>query len=97
MLSENFAYPKLMKYFERISEIPRGSYNEKEIAEYQNKEFLNNLDVAITALKNTYEIEPYATIEVECECDCCDRVMGVDINLEDIIQELIDMKERYSK
>ena len=70
---------------------------EKEIAEYQNKEFLNNLDVAITALKNTYEIEPYATIEVECECDCCDRVMEVDINLEDIIQELMDMKERYSK
>lgn len=70
---------------------------EKEIEEYQNKEFLNNLDIAIRALKNTYEIEPYALIGVECECDCCDRVMEVDINLEDIIQELIDMRERYSR
>ena len=34
MLSENFAYPGLMKYFERISEIPRGSYNEAAIASY---------------------------------------------------------------
>lgn len=33
-LSENFAYPALMRYFEEISAIPRGSYNEKEIADY---------------------------------------------------------------
>ncbi len=33
-LSENFAYPMLMKYFEEISAIPRGSYNEKGIADY---------------------------------------------------------------
>ena len=33
-LSENFAYPVLMRYFEEISAIPRGSYNEKGIADY---------------------------------------------------------------
>ena len=33
-LCENFAYPVLMKYFEEISAIPRGSYNEKGIADY---------------------------------------------------------------
>ncbi len=33
-LSDNFAYPKLMKYFEEISAIPRGTYNEKGIADY---------------------------------------------------------------
>ena len=33
-LCENFAYPALMKYFEEISAIPRGSYNEKGIADY---------------------------------------------------------------
>ncbi len=34
MLSENFAYPKLMRFFEEISEIPRASYQEKAIADY---------------------------------------------------------------
>lgn len=34
MLSNNFAYPGLMKYFERISEIPRPSYHEEKIADY---------------------------------------------------------------
>lgn len=34
MLSENFAYPRLMKYFEEFSEIPRASYHEEKIAEY---------------------------------------------------------------
>ena len=33
-LSDNFAYPKLMKYFEEISALPRGTYNEKGIADY---------------------------------------------------------------
>lgn len=33
-LSDNFAYPRLMKYFEDISAIPRGTYNEKGIADY---------------------------------------------------------------
>ena len=33
-LSKNFAYPKLMKYFEEISAIPRATYNEKGIADY---------------------------------------------------------------
>lgn len=33
-LCENFAYPKLMRYFEEISAIPRGSYNENGIADY---------------------------------------------------------------
>lgn len=34
MLCENFAYPKLLKYFEEISAIPRPSYHEKGIADY---------------------------------------------------------------
>ncbi len=34
MLCENFAYPKLLYYFEEISKIPRGSYNEAAISEY---------------------------------------------------------------
>ncbi len=34
MLSENFKYKGLMKYFEEISAIPRASYKEKEIADY---------------------------------------------------------------
>lgn len=34
MLCENFAYPKLLKYFEEISAIPRPSYHEKEIADH---------------------------------------------------------------
>lgn len=34
MFSNNFAYPGLMKYFERISEIPRPSYHEEKIADY---------------------------------------------------------------
>ena len=34
MLVENFAYPKLLKYFEEISTIPRPSYHEERIADY---------------------------------------------------------------
>lgn len=34
MLSDNFAYPKLMRYFEEISMIPRPSYHEDKIADY---------------------------------------------------------------
>ncbi len=34
MLLENFAYPKLLKYFEEISAIPRPSYHEDKIADY---------------------------------------------------------------
>ncbi len=34
MLSNGFAYPGLMKYFERISQIPRPSYHEEKIADY---------------------------------------------------------------
>lgn len=34
MLSENFKYGGLMKFFEEISAIPRASYNEKGIADY---------------------------------------------------------------
>ena len=34
MFSKDFAYPGLMKYFERISEIPRPSYHEEKIADY---------------------------------------------------------------
>ena len=34
MLCENFAYPKLLKYFEEISAIPRPSYHEERIADY---------------------------------------------------------------
>lgn len=34
MLIENFAYPKLLKYFEEISEIPRPSYHEEKIADH---------------------------------------------------------------
>lgn len=34
MLCENFAYPKLMYYFEEISRIPRGSYNEAGVTQY---------------------------------------------------------------
>lgn len=43
-LSENFAYPLLMKYFEDISSIPRGSYNEKGIAEYLER-FANDREL----------------------------------------------------
>ena len=34
MLSNNFAYKGLMKYFEQISAIPRPSYHEEKIADY---------------------------------------------------------------
>lgn len=34
MICENFAYPKLMGFFEEISAIPRGSYHEEKITEY---------------------------------------------------------------
>ncbi|MBP3370745.1 MAG: beta-Ala-His dipeptidase [Clostridia bacterium] len=34
MLSNGFAYPGLMKYFEKISSIPRPSYHEEKIADY---------------------------------------------------------------
>ena len=34
MLSENFAYPSVMRYFEEISAIPRASYKEERIADY---------------------------------------------------------------
>ena len=34
MISESFAYPKLMGFFEAISAIPRGSYHEEKIADY---------------------------------------------------------------
>ncbi len=34
MLVEDFAYPSLLKYFEEISAIPRGSYHEEAIADY---------------------------------------------------------------
>jgi len=34
MFSKDFAYPGLMKYFERISAIPRPSYHEEKIADY---------------------------------------------------------------
>ena len=34
MLSENFAYPSLMRFFEEISAIPRASYKEEKIADY---------------------------------------------------------------
>lgn len=34
MLLENFAYPKLLKYFEEISAIPRPSYHEEKIADH---------------------------------------------------------------
>ena len=33
-IKDNFAYPKLMEFFERISEIPRGSGNEEAVADY---------------------------------------------------------------
>ena len=34
MLSDNFAYPRLIEYFEELSAIPRASYHEEKIAEY---------------------------------------------------------------
>ena len=34
MICDNFKYPKLLEYFETISAIPRGSYNEQKIAAY---------------------------------------------------------------
>ncbi|MBE6546897.1 MAG: aminoacyl-histidine dipeptidase [Ruminococcaceae bacterium] len=34
MISEGFAYPCLMRYFEEISAIPRGSYHEEQISDY---------------------------------------------------------------
>ena len=34
MLSNNFKYKGLMKYFEEISAIPRASYKEEKIADY---------------------------------------------------------------
>ena len=70
---------------------------DQEIAEYYHKKFHNNLDVAITALKNMNEIEPYETITVEYECESCGRYHNLDVDLSDLIQELNYMKERYSK
>ena len=34
MVCENFKFPKLMKYFEEISAIPRASYHEEKISQY---------------------------------------------------------------
>ncbi|MBE6668202.1 MAG: aminoacyl-histidine dipeptidase [Ruminococcaceae bacterium] len=34
MICENFLYPKLIKFFEEISAIPRASYHEEKISEY---------------------------------------------------------------
>ncbi len=34
MLRDNFAYPRLMEYFEKISSIPRASYKEERVADY---------------------------------------------------------------
>ena len=34
MVCENFTHPKLMKFFEEISAIPRASYHEEKISEY---------------------------------------------------------------
>ena len=34
MLCENFAYPRLLRFFEEISAIPRPSYHEEKIADY---------------------------------------------------------------
>lgn len=34
MVCEGFAYPKVMRFFEEISAIPRASYREEEIADY---------------------------------------------------------------
>ena len=33
-LANNFKYPELMRYFETVSSIPRGTYNEKAIADH---------------------------------------------------------------
>ena len=37
MICENFAYPKLLNYFEEISNIPRPSYREEKIADHIEK------------------------------------------------------------
>ena len=34
MICDNFRYPKLLEYFERISAIPRASYHEEKIVAY---------------------------------------------------------------
>lgn len=91
MLSENFAYPKLMKYFERISEIPRGSYNEAAIASYiENfakerglecyKDSANNVFVKLPASKGC---ENKASILLQGHTDMvCEKNAGVEHDFE---------------
>ena len=91
MLSENFAYPMLMKYFERISEIPRGSYNEKAIADYiENfakernlecyKDSANNVFVRLPATKG-YENEKAVLLQGHTDM-VCEKNEGVQHDFE---------------
>ena len=87
MLSENFAYPGLMKYFERISEIPRGSYNEAAIASYienfakergleVHKDKTNNVFVKLPASKGM-ENEPAILLQGHTDM-VCEKNEGVE-------------------
>ena len=80
MLSENFAYPQLMKYFEKISEIPRGSYNEAAIASYIEgfakerglecyKDATNNVFVKLPA-SDGFENEPAILLQGHTDMVC---------------------------
>ncbi|MBQ8850642.1 MAG: beta-Ala-His dipeptidase [Clostridia bacterium] len=69
MLIENFAYPKLLKYFEEISAIPRPSYHEEKIADYlvefaqkrgleYYRDALNNVLIDLPATEGREKSEP---------------------------------------
>lgn len=69
MLSENFAYPQLMRYFEEISAIPRATYKEEKIADYlvafakdRNLEFyrdeVHNVLINLPATPDCVDCEP---------------------------------------
>ena len=86
MLSQNFAYPGLMRFFERISQIPRGSYNEGEIASYienfakerglsVHRDSTNNVFVKMEASKG-YENKPAILLQGHTDM-VCEKNAGV--------------------
>lgn len=69
MLSENFAYPKLMRYFEEISAIPRATYKEQKIADYLvsfaearglevRRDSVHNVLINLPATPDCVDLEP---------------------------------------
>ena len=80
MIVKEFAYPKVMQYFEEISAIPRGSYHEEKIASYlESFARERSLDCYRDALGNVlincqasegYETEPALLMQGHTDMVC---------------------------